>query len=311
MGSQHLADRERFVTQRILFIAPTRIGDAVLSTALLEYIRETQPQAKITLIASPFSAALFEGNPQIELLHIVDKQRHSRHWLRIMRHAWRHRWHAVWDMRGSVLAYFCVTRRRYIFSSTKHPMPKCEQYRLKLQLPPLPIPKLWPRAEDETIAAHIIAPHDRVIAFAPCANWLKKEWPIENFVALATRMFEGKFRDYRPLILCAEHERSRALPLLEALHAFHPIDATTGQYHLLTIYACLGRCIGFIGNDSGLMHMAAASGTSTIGLFGATDAVTYQPVGKHAAYLVAAYGNLSNLSPLMVMDFILDSVDVH
>ena len=44
-----------------------------------------------------------------------------------------------------------------------------------------------------------------------------------------------------------------------------------GKVDLLTAYACLKRARLFIGNDSGLMHMAAAAGTPTIGLFTVTD----------------------------------------
>ena len=37
----------------------------------------------------------------------------------------------------------------------------------------------------------------------------------------------------------------------------------------------------FIGNDSGLMHLAAATGTPTLGLFGPTDDKLYAPSGKN------------------------------
>ncbi|MHB8528837.1 MAG: glycosyltransferase family 9 protein, partial [Caulobacteraceae bacterium] len=38
----------------------------------------------------------------------------------------------------------------------------------------------------------------------------------------------------------------------------------------------------FIGNDSGLMHLAAASGTPTLGLFGPSDEALYAPWGPLA-----------------------------
>ncbi|MFZ4125879.1 MAG: glycosyltransferase family 9 protein, partial [Rickettsiales bacterium] len=103
---------------QILFIAPTRIGDAVLATSLLEHIRLTHPSAQVTIIASPFSAPLFSGYPNLNALHIVDKQSFSRHWLRIWKVAVATQWSEVWDMRGSALGYLCATRKRYIFKST-------------------------------------------------------------------------------------------------------------------------------------------------------------------------------------------------
>ncbi len=47
--------------------------------------------------------------------------------------------------------------------------------------------------------------------------------------------------------------------------------------------ACLKRCALFVGNDSGLMHMAAAAGTPTLGLFGPTRDQHYAPWGPKGA----------------------------
>ena len=52
-----------------------------------------------------------------------------------------------------------------------------------------------------------------------------------------------------------------------------------GQADLLTAYACLGHARLFVGNDSGLMHLAAAAGTPTLGLFGPSDEQHYGPWG--------------------------------
>ena len=52
---------------------------------------------------------------------------------------------------------------------------------------------------------------------------------------------------------------------------------------LLASYECLRRGAMFIGNDSGLMHLSAASGVPTLGLFGPTRDLHYRPWGMHAA----------------------------
>ena len=53
----------------------------------------------------------------------------------------------------------------------------------------------------------------------------------------------------------------------------------TGQLALLDVYAVLKRARLFIGNDSGLMHLAAAAGCPTVGLFGPSDDRLYAPWG--------------------------------
>ncbi|MFO0109042.1 MAG: glycosyltransferase family 9 protein, partial [Alphaproteobacteria bacterium] len=49
-------------------------------------------------------------------------------------------------------------------------------------------------------------------------------------------------------------------------------------------------------------HMAAAAGIPTLGLFGPTDALTYQPVGARASQLLAPDGKMTLLSPEKVAE---------
>ena len=59
---------------------------------------------------------------------------------------------------------------------------------------------------------------------------------------------------------------------------------------LLTVYACLKRARLFIGNDSGPMHLSAAAGAPTLGLFGPSDDRLYRPWGPRAAFVRAEIG---------------------
>ena len=61
----------------------------------------------------------------------------------------------------------------------------------------------------------------------------------------------------------------------------------TGNLTLPEAAACLRRAKIFIGNDSGLMHLAAAAGTPTLGLFGRSKASEYAPAGARTAIAVA------------------------
>ena len=58
-----------------------------------------------------------------------------------------------------------------------------------------------------------------------------------------------------------------------------------GRVDLLTAYACLKHARLFVGNDSGLMHLAAAAGVPTLGLFGPSDDRLYGPWGENTRVL--------------------------
>ncbi|EFH11199.1 hypothetical protein HMPREF0731_2580 [Pseudoroseomonas cervicalis ATCC 49957] len=64
------------------------------------------------------------------------------------------------------------------------------------------------------------------------------------------------------------------------------IDAV-GRLELPEAAALLSRCALFLGNDSGLMHLAAAAGVPTLGLFGPTPAGEYAPIGPRARAVLA------------------------
>ena len=61
----------------------------------------------------------------------------------------------------------------------------------------------------------------------------------------------------------------------------------TGRLQLPEVAAVMARCALFVGNDSGLMHLAAAAGTPTLGLFGPTPASEYGPIGRAARAVLA------------------------
>jgi ADP-heptose:LPS heptosyltransferase len=60
--------------------------------------------------------------------------------------------------------------------------------------------------------------------------------------------------------------------------------------------ACLARCTLFVGNDSGLMHLAASAGTPTLGLFGPTPSEVYSPAGANTAAATSSSTLMQDLS---------------
>jgi len=78
-----------------------------------------------------------------------------------------------------------------------------------------------------------------------------------------------------------DHEVAK--PVHDALPEAEIIDLT--GLGLAETAACLERIRLYVGNDSGLMHMAAAMNTPTLGLFGPSDHRCYAPFGDHCDFI--------------------------
>jgi ADP-heptose:LPS heptosyltransferase len=55
------------------------------------------------------------------------------------------------------------------------------------------------------------------------------------------------------------------------------------EWPLEDLAALLGRCVGYVGGDSGVTHLAAAVGTPVVAVFGPTDPAVWAPRGPHVA----------------------------
>jgi ADP-heptose:LPS heptosyltransferase len=268
----------------ILFVTATRIGDAVLSTGLLSYLIDRHPTARLTIAAGPVAAPLFEAIPQLERLEVIEKLRWSAHWLPFYAAVATRRWDLVVDLRGSALAWLLRAGERKVMAKGDVGEHRVRQLARLFQLDPPPGPRLWTAPHHERTASALISSGAPVLAIGPAANWRGKEWRAERFGALAQCLTaaDGLLPGARVAVLAAAHERGQAEPLLAAIPLHRQIDLV-GKVDLLTAAAVLRRCALFIGNDTGLMHIAAASGTPTLGLFGPSPSDRYAPWGQRAA----------------------------
>ncbi|MBM3535739.1 MAG: glycosyltransferase family 9 protein [Alphaproteobacteria bacterium] len=121
----------------------------------------------------------------------------------------------------------------------------------------------------------------------PGSAGIAKRWPAERFAALARR-----FRS--PLILLGPAEAELA-PVFDGL-------AVAQSWPLRQVVSLLAAAHGFVGNDSGISHLASWL-CPMLALFGPTDSVVWAPVGPHAKVLAAAHGDLSRLT--------VDAVSAH
>lgn len=269
----------------ILLITNSCIGDTILTTGIINYFLHTYQQASITVACSPALAPLFEAMPGLKRIISMPRQGKARRWWRAWSHAVRFQWDIVIDFRRSALSYLVRTRKRFVptrLSLTKHIVVEfAEQFGLPTeeatQL------TLWIPETAKRRAEEIINLNQPLLFIAPVAQWEPKEWPMERFAAVATQLTgkNGLLPDAVIAVAGAPSDHARTRDLFLSLPENRRLDLV-GTEDLPTIFAILKSASLFIGNDSGLMHAAAAMGCPTLGLFGPSNEQVYGPFGANA-----------------------------
>lgn len=278
--------------ESILFVTSNRVGDAVLSTGLLDHLLRARPEARFTIACGPAAEGVFARMPGREATFVLEKRPYGRHWLGLWRFAAARRWDLVVDIRGSALSWLVPTRSRAVMRRGRGH--KTEQLAAVLGLDPPPLPVAWTWPEDRDRAARLLQAGRTYVALGPTANWTGKIWPPDRFVA-AFEAIARAIPGALPVVFAGPGAAERALaePVLAALPG--AIDLA-GGLSLPEAAACLARCAVFVGNDSGLMHLAASAGAPTVGLFGPTPADEYAPSGPRSAAVRSPTGRMEDLA---------------
>jgi heptosyltransferase III len=269
---------------KLLFISATRIGDAVLSTGLLGHLLDRHPDVEVTIACGAPAQALFAAVPGLQRVIVLEKRKFAGHWFGLWAAVAAQRWDIAVDLRGSLLTGF-LWRGAAIVDRHAHPQAHrvVELARL-LGIDAPPAPRIWLAPSHRARAAALLPGDAPILAIAPAANWGPKTWPIERFVALMQRLTApgAPLAAARVLVVAAPSERAQVAPLIAAIPPESLVDLSGGG-DLLDVAACLERARLFVGNDSGLMHLAAAAGAPTLGLFGPSPEQRYGPWGAQTA----------------------------
>ncbi|ADJ29302.1 glycosyltransferase family 9 protein [Nitrosococcus watsonii] len=297
---------------RILFFTLSNIGDAVLTTPALEALQQCFPEAAIDLVADPRSAQLFAHCPYRGRIFHKKKKAGWQGLLSLVYQLRRVPYDLVVDLRTDGLAYLLRAQKRLTKRGIKPAGPHAVERHMaivaSLRSPAAPIPpcRVWLQAKQVQFAKAQLSPlpGHRWLALGPGANWLPKIWPASAFTALVNTVknhFDG-------VVLVGglqDRERSQAI----SAHLPLPYVDLCGNTDLLQVAAVLQQASIFVGNDSGLGHLAAAMNIPTLTLFGPGQPERYHPWGNRNAYVLAPNRQLAQLPATTVAQRLLQLLE--
>lgn len=168
---------------------------------------------------------------------------------------------ALQYQRGGVAAIHAATLKTWGLTSVGKPCPR-------LYLPPANLRFAEQFFLDNGLGSSLLA-------ISPVASSGLKQWPIRRLAAVADATVE-KY-GCKLLLICGPQSDRVSKFLNRCRHAERIV--IVGSLHLQQVAALLARCVALIGNDTGLMHVAAAVGVPIVALFGPTSPLIYLPPG--------------------------------
>ncbi|MCO5177084.1 MAG: glycosyltransferase family 9 protein [Thermomicrobiales bacterium] len=149
-------------------------------------------------------------------------------------------------------------------------------------VPSVSQPSMAATIADLAQADELLKPYDRPVvlhpggAENPGTAMPDKRWPAERYAALARMLTEDGCD-----VLFSGGPGDRQLNEHVAVAAGLPVQRSlAGQFGLTTAAAVVSRAALFVSGDTGMSHIAAASGTPTVAIFGPTNPRRYRPIGR-------------------------------
>lgn len=297
--------------RQILVVGPSWVGDMVMAQALFMHLRAQYPDVAIDVVAPGWSLALLARMPEVRSgiridvghgeLRIGERRRLGRSlrdrgydraivlprsfkaalvpaFARIPQRTGflgEYRYGLINDIRPFDSQQLNQTVKRFLALGGD-------------ELPdPIPEPRLQVHAERAAEILRQAGAHDhaRRIIFAPGAEYgPAKRWPAEYFAELARRLAD---QDYQVIILGSSKEATLGASI-EAETARPEVISLCGATELVDVVDLLGTASAAVCNDSGLLHVAAASGVPLVALYGSSTPAFTPPLTDRARVIYQA-----------------------
>lgn len=295
--------------RRILVTRMKFIGDVVLTTPVLRTLRAAFPDAYIAYLGDRDAVSLLEWNPCLDEIIPFDFRRSTlREQARV---AWllrRRRFDLAIDLfgnpRSALLTWLSGARirvgperkgrgRLYTVRVRDDGKPKSAIAFHHQSLQAVGISASSEKTEihlteeerrrgRETIAmAAQNSGGARVVGIHAGASWPAKRWPAERFAAVADRC--AAIHGVRVILTAGPKDEETIAAVERASARLHPV---LSGLPLRELAAVIAGCDVFVSNDAGPMHIAAAVGTPTIGIFGPGEESIWFPYRQEDGHLL-------------------------
>lgn len=296
----------------ILLVQLGDIGDVVLTVPAIRGLKERFPDSGIFVCVRAKAGDLIQDCPWADGVITVDKRSRPffenagyqfRFFRQLRQKGFRWSIELRTGQRGAVIAFLsgAPTRigryapdgrlwRNRLFTHLVEPGDETDQYVAEHCLnilapfgiapedkrPRLAVPDYRKKAAGELLRKAGI-PSDRLcIAFHPFSLWRYKELPVETCSALVDYL--TRQQGCSVILTGAPEERKRAREV--AAPDTPNVYNLAGRTTIGEMPAVLSACHLFIGVDTAALHMAAAVGLPTVGIFGPSSPVSWGPRGK-------------------------------
>jgi lipopolysaccharide heptosyltransferase II len=288
--------------KRVLVVRLRSIGDTVLATPSLIALRRFLPDARIDILLEDWVAPVLEGFEAVDnVLTVSRKSKKSR--FETARQIRRNRYDVAFNLHGGTTATFFVrvsgAAHRVGFSHYSYKFlynhllsssldfwqteiaHSAEQQLALLGFVGVPVadkPKsrlaVTEKARnsiEEKLRSEIRDPKSEIALLHPVAAFETKQWATENFALTAEYLSEKGLR-----IVAAATKKERAV--LENLRKLSRVPILSfDDLTLPEITALAARAAIFVGNDSGIAHIAAAVDTPSVVVFGSSNINHWRP----------------------------------
>ena len=296
-----------FFPKRILVVKLDHIGDVLLATPVFSNLRKAYPDAEIHALTGSWSRPILENHPDVNRVFEYNSPMFCRSGhptslrktIRLYRALRQSKYDLLIELRGDwrfvifTLLRFTTRRinraslqlaNRFGFRSFSGPHETIRNLDVLEQAGiPTPIQNTTfaVKAEDQKwsvdfLKSHQIDGESPLIAIHPGSPIPQKRWLAERYAELADWLIAQK--QAKILFVGVKDE----IPIINEIQGkMHgKSENIAGETNVPQLASILLQCDIFIGNDSGPMHLAAAVGTRTIGLFGPGDPERFAPVGE-------------------------------